>query len=54
MVGIFAYDATITKLVGAMMLEQYEEWSLNRRYMQLEGLQTRCDTLPTPLSATAR
>jgi len=23
-------------LVGAMMLEQNDEWSLNRRYMQLE------------------
>jgi putative transposase len=23
-----------------MMLEQHDEWSLNCRYMQLEGLQT--------------
>jgi putative transposase len=29
-----------TQLVGAMMLEQNDEWSLNRCYMQLEGLQT--------------
>ena len=42
-VGIFPNDASITRLVGAMMLEQNDEWSLNRRYMQLEGLQTlRC------------
>jgi hypothetical protein len=35
-VGIFR-DAAITRLVGAMLLEQNDEWSLNRRYMQLEG-----------------
>ena len=29
-----------------MMLEQNDEWSLNRRYMQLEGLQTLSDTAP--------
>lgn len=32
-------DASITRLAGAMMLEQNDEWSLNRRYMQLEGLE---------------
>ena len=53
-VGIFPNDASITRLVGAMMLEQNDEWSLNRRYMQLEGLQTLCDTVPTRLSAVAR
>ena len=53
-VGIFPNDASITRLVGAMMLEQNDEWSLNRRYMQLEGLQTLTDTMPTRLSAVAR
>ena len=53
-VGIFPNDASITRLVGAMMLEQNDEWSLNRRYMQLEGLQTLTDTVPTRLSAVAR
>jgi putative transposase len=53
-VGIFPDDASITRLVGAMMLEQNDEWSLNRRYMQLEGLQTLCDTVPTRLPAVAR
>jgi putative transposase len=53
-VGIFPNDASIVRLVGAMMLEQNDEWSLNRRYMQLEGLQTLCDTVPTRLSAVAR
>ena len=41
-------------LVGAMMIEQNDEWSLNRRYMQLEGLQALTDTVPTRLSAVAR
>jgi putative transposase len=53
-VGIFPNDAAIVRLVGAMMLEQNDEWSLNRRYMQLEGLQALCDTAPTRLSAVAR
>ena len=52
--GIFPNDASIVRLVGAMMLEQNDEWSLNRRYMQLEGLQTLSDTAPTRLSAVAR
>lgn len=39
-VGVFLNGAPITRLVGARMLDQNDEWSLNRRYMQLEGLQT--------------
>lgn len=38
-IGIFPNDHAIIRLVGAMMLEQNDEWSLQRRYMQLEGLQ---------------
>lgn len=53
-VGIFPNDKSIVRLVGAMMLEQNDEWSLNRRYMQLEGLQTLSDTAPTRLPAVAR
>ena len=53
-VGIFPNDAAITRLVGAMLLEQNDEWSLNRRYMQLEGLQSLSDTAPTRLSAIQR
>jgi len=53
-VGIFPNDASIVRLVGAMMLEQNDEWALNRRYMQLEGLQSLSDTAPTRLPAVAR
>jgi putative transposase len=53
-VGILPNDAAIVRLVGALMLEQNDEWSLNRRYMQLEGLQTVSDPAPTRLPAVAR
>ena len=50
-VGIFPNDAAIVRLVGAMLLEQNDEWSLQRRYMQLEGLQSLSDNQPARLSA---
>lgn len=53
-VGIFPNDAASTRLVGAMLLGQNDEWSLNRRYMQLEGLQSLGDTAPTRVSAIQR
>ena len=49
-VGIFPNERAIIRLVGAMMLEQNDEWSLQRRYMQLEGLQSLSDQ-PARLSA---
>jgi len=42
-VGIFPNEAAIVRLVGALMLEQNDEWQLQRRYMQLEGLKTVTD-----------
>jgi putative transposase len=50
-VGIFPNEAAITRLVGALLLEQSDEWSLQRRYMQLEGLQTLTDNQTARLSA---
>ena len=50
-VGIFPNDAAITRLVGALLLEQNDEWQLQRRYMQLEGLQTLSDNETARLSA---
>jgi putative transposase len=50
-VGIFPNEAAITRLVGALLLEQSDEWSLQRRYMQLEGLQALADNQPARLSA---
>jgi putative transposase len=50
-VGIFPNEAAITRLVGALLLEQNDEWSLQRRYMQLEGLQSLSENQTARLSA---
>ena len=46
-------DASIIRLMGAMMLEHNDEWSLKRRNMTLEGLQSLSNTAPTRLPAVA-
>jgi putative transposase len=50
-VGIFPNDAAIVRLAGALLLEQNDEWQLQRRYMQLEGLNAISDNQTTKLSA---
>ena len=45
-VGIFPNEAAITRLVGALMLEQNDEWAITRRYMTLETVAAICDTPP--------
>ena len=46
-VGIFPNDRAAVRLVGALMLEQTDEWAVSRRYMSLESL-TAIDDDPTP------
>lgn len=42
-VGIFPNEASIRRLVGAVLLEQNDEWQLQHRYMTLETMTTRGD-----------
>lgn len=39
-VGIFPNEDSITRLIGAVLLEQNDEYQLQCRYMQLEGMAT--------------
>ncbi len=50
-VGIFPNEPAIMRLVGALLLEQNDEWQLQRRYMQLEGLQLLADNQLARLAA---
>ena len=57
-VGIFPNEASITRLIGAVLLEANDEWQLQHRYMQVEvmaellapGPETDTPRLP-PLAA---
>ncbi|MET4898932.1 transposase, partial [Sphingomonadaceae bacterium jetA1] len=37
-VGIFPNEDSITRLIGAVLLEQNDEYQLQNRYMQIEGM----------------
>ncbi len=50
-VGIFPNEAAIYPLVGALLLEQNDEWALQRRYMTLETLAVVGDNPTISLSA---
>ncbi|MFB9068379.1 IS256 family transposase [Pseudofulvimonas gallinarii] len=52
-VGIFPNEAAIYRLVGALLLEQTDEWTIQRRYLTLETLATIGDTSTVNLPAVA-
>jgi transposase-like protein len=53
-VGIFPYEAAITRLVGAIVLEQNDEWAVKRAgYMTLETIAPLSDDLIVKLPAAA-
>jgi putative transposase len=53
-VGIFPNEAAITRLIGAILLEQNDEWAVQRaRYMTLETIAPISDDPSISLPATA-
>ncbi len=51
-IGIFPNEAAVVRLVGALLLEQSDEWATQRsRYMSLEAISAISDTGPARLSA---
>src|SRR5919107_299271 len=51
-VGIFPNEAAIVRLIGAILLEQSDEWATQRsRYMTLEAISAVSDTGPVRLGA---
>ena len=52
-VGIFPNEAAVMRLVGAILLEQNDEWAVQRRYMSLETLAPVSDDPTISLPAMA-
>ena len=52
-VGIFPNEDAITRLVGAILLEQNDEWAVSRRYMTLESIAQTSDNLTLKLPTVA-
>ena len=53
-VGIFPNEGAITRLIGAILVEQNDEWAVQRaRYMKLEAITQTSDNVSIKLPAVA-
>ena len=52
-IGLVPNDRAAIRLVGALMLEQNDEWAVGRRYMSLESLSPMSDDPVLSLPAVA-
>jgi putative transposase len=50
-VGIFPNEASIRRLVGALLMEQNDEYAIQKRYMSLESLATMSENPPIRVPA---
>ena len=53
-VGIFPNDASVIRLAGALLLEQNDEWLVQRRYLSAESMALLLTEPPEPAGATGR